>query len=80
MTPMNPSTPTTSTTGKPRDPRPIYMDHNATTPSLPEVIEAMNNASYYPVNFDELMEGAGKRIQAAIKEVAASAPPPNPAP
>jgi L-seryl-tRNA(Ser) seleniumtransferase len=26
------------------------------------VIEAMNDASYYPVNFDELMEGAGKRL------------------
>src|SRR5437870_1523615 len=35
---------------------------NGGSAMLPGVIEAMNNASYYPVNFDELMEGAGKRI------------------
>jgi len=35
---------------------------NGGSAMLPEVIEAMNNASYYPVNFDELMEGAGKRL------------------
>ena len=35
---------------------------NGGSAMLPEVIEAMNNASFYPVNFDELMEGAGKRI------------------
>ena len=29
---------------------------------LPEVIEAMSHASFYAVNLDELMEGAGKRI------------------
>ena len=35
---------------------------NGGSAMLPEVIEAMNNAAFYPVNFDELMEGAGKRI------------------
>ncbi len=35
---------------------------NGGSAMLPEVIEAMNDASYYPVNFDELMEGAGKRL------------------
>ena len=30
---------------------------NGGSAMLPEVIEAMNDASYYPVNFDELMEG-----------------------
>src|SRR5437870_7733021 len=35
---------------------------NGGSAMLPGVIEAMNDASYYPVNFDELMEGAGKRI------------------
>src|SRR5262245_52822254 len=35
---------------------------NGGSAMLPEVIEAMSNASYYPVNLDELMEGAGKRI------------------
>jgi L-seryl-tRNA(Ser) seleniumtransferase len=35
---------------------------NGGSAMMPEVIEAMNDASYYPVNFDELMEGAGKRI------------------
>jgi L-seryl-tRNA(Ser) seleniumtransferase len=35
---------------------------NGGSAMLPEVIEAMNSASFYPVNIDELMEGAGKRI------------------
>ena len=35
---------------------------NGGSAMLPEVIEAMNDASYYQVNFDELMEGAGKRL------------------
>src|SRR5579862_7350766 len=35
---------------------------NGGSAMLPGVIEAMNDASYYPVNFDELMEGAGKRL------------------
>jgi len=35
---------------------------NGGSAMLPEVIEAMNNAGYYPVNLDELMDGAGKRI------------------
>ena len=39
---------------------------NGGSAMLPEVIEAMNNASFYPVNFDELMEGAGKRIATAV--------------
>jgi len=35
---------------------------NGGSAMLPEVIEAMSNASFYPVNLDELMDGAGKRI------------------
>ncbi|HZO57691.1 MAG TPA: aminotransferase class V-fold PLP-dependent enzyme [Bryobacteraceae bacterium] len=35
---------------------------NGGSAMLPEVIEAMNSAAFYPVNFDELMEGAGKRL------------------
>src|SRR5436853_7942265 len=35
---------------------------NGGSAMLPEVIEAMNNAAFYPVNFDELMEGTGKII------------------
>lgn len=35
---------------------------NGGSAMLPEVIEAMNNAAFYPVNFDELMDGAGKRL------------------
>ncbi|MBL8213192.1 MAG: aminotransferase class V-fold PLP-dependent enzyme [Bryobacterales bacterium] len=35
---------------------------NGGSAMLPEVIEAMSRAAYYPVNFDELMEGAGKRL------------------
>src|SRR6266849_465099 len=38
---------------------------------LPDVIEAMNDASYYPVNFDELMEGAGKRLAELLQVEAA---------
>jgi hypothetical protein len=40
---------------------------NGGSAMLPEVIEAMNNASFYPVNFDELMEGAGKRISELLQ-------------
>lgn len=35
---------------------------NGGSAMLPEVIQAMNSAAFYPVNFDELMEHAGKRI------------------
>ncbi len=35
---------------------------NGGSAMLPEVIQAMSNAAFYPVNFDELMEGAGKRL------------------
>jgi seryl-tRNA(Sec) selenium transferase len=35
---------------------------NGGSAMLPEVIEAMSHASFYPVNLDELMEGAGKRL------------------
>lgn len=35
---------------------------NGGSAMLPEVIEAMNNAAFYPVNFDELMDAAGKRL------------------
>ena len=44
---------------------------NGGSAMLPEVIEAMSNASFYPVNLDELMEGAGKRI-AYLLEVEAA--------
>ncbi|MBS1826647.1 MAG: aminotransferase class V-fold PLP-dependent enzyme [Acidobacteria bacterium] len=44
---------------------------NGGSAMLPEVIEAMNSASYYPVNIDELMEGAGKRIAELLQVEAA---------
>jgi len=44
---------------------------NGGSAMLPEVIEAMNDASYYPVNFDELMEGAGKRLAELLQAEAA---------
>ena len=44
---------------------------NGGSAMLPEVIEAMNSASFYPVNFDELMEGAGKRIAELLQVEAA---------
>ena len=44
---------------------------NGGSAMLPEVIEAMNNASFYPVNFDELMDGAGKRLAELLQVEAA---------
>jgi len=44
---------------------------NGGSAMLPEVIEAMNSASFYPVNLDELMEGAGKRIAELLQVEAA---------
>jgi seryl-tRNA(Sec) selenium transferase len=44
---------------------------NGGSSMLPEVIEAMNDASYYPVNFDELMDGAGKRLAELLQVEAA---------
>lgn len=44
---------------------------NGGSAMLPEVIEAMSNAAFYPVNLDELMQGAGKRI-AELLEVEAA--------
>jgi L-seryl-tRNA(Ser) seleniumtransferase len=44
---------------------------NGGSAMLPEVIEAINGASYYPVNLDELMEGAGKRIAELLQAEAA---------
>jgi seryl-tRNA(Sec) selenium transferase len=44
---------------------------NGGSAMLPEVIEAMNHASFYPVNLDELMEGAGKRIAELLQVQAA---------
>jgi L-seryl-tRNA(Ser) seleniumtransferase len=44
---------------------------NGGSAMLPEVIEAMTNASYYPVNLDELMQGAGKRIAELLQVEAA---------
>ncbi len=44
---------------------------NGGSAMLPEVIEAMANASFYPVNLDELMAGAGKRIAELLQVEAA---------
>src|SRR5687767_5020968 len=44
---------------------------NGGSAMLPEVIEAMNNAAFYPVNLDELMEGAGRRIAELMQVEAA---------
>ena len=44
---------------------------NGGSAMLPEVIEAMTQASFYPVNLDELMEGAGKRIAELLQVEAA---------
>ena len=44
---------------------------NGGSAMMPEVIEAMNSAAYYPVNLDELMEGAGKRIAELLQVEAA---------
>jgi D-glucosaminate-6-phosphate ammonia-lyase len=44
---------------------------NGGSAMLPGVIEAMNDASYYPVNLDELMESAGKRIAELLQVEAA---------
>jgi L-seryl-tRNA(Ser) seleniumtransferase len=44
---------------------------NGGSAMLPEVIEAMNSAAFYPVNFDELMEGAGKRLAELLQVEAA---------
>ncbi len=44
---------------------------NGGSAMLPEVIEAMSHASFYPVNLDELMEGAGKRIAELLQVEAA---------
>jgi L-seryl-tRNA(Ser) seleniumtransferase len=44
---------------------------NGGSAMLPEVIEAVSHAAYYPVNLDELMDGAGKRL-AELLEVEAA--------
>ena len=44
---------------------------NGGSAMLPEVIEAMNNAAFYPVNFDELMDAAGKRLAELLQAEAA---------
>jgi len=44
---------------------------NGGSAMLPEVIEAMSQASYYPVNLDELMAAAGKRIAELLQADAA---------
>jgi len=44
---------------------------NGGSAMMPEVIEAMTAASYYPVNLDELMAGAGKRIAELLQVEAA---------
>jgi L-seryl-tRNA(Ser) seleniumtransferase len=44
---------------------------NGGSAMLPEVIEAMTNAAFYPVNLDELMEGAGRRIAELLQVEAA---------
>src|ERR1044071_5911716 len=44
---------------------------NGGSAMMPEVIEAMSQASFYPVNLDELMQGAGKRIAELLQVEAA---------
>ena len=44
---------------------------NGGSAMLPEVIQAMSSAAYYPVNFDELMEVAGKRLAELLQVEAA---------
>lgn len=44
---------------------------NGGSAMMPEVIEVMSQASFYPVNLDELMEGAGKRIAELLQVEAA---------
>lgn len=44
---------------------------NGGSAMLPEVIEAMRDAAFYPVNFDELMEGAGRRLAELLQVPAA---------
>jgi L-seryl-tRNA(Ser) seleniumtransferase len=44
---------------------------NGGSAMLPEVIEAMSGASYYPVNLDELMAGAGQRLAELLQVDAA---------
>ena len=44
---------------------------NGGSAMLPEVIEAMNSAAFYPVNFDELMDAAGKRLAELLQAEAA---------
>lgn len=44
---------------------------NGGSAMMPEVIEAMSQASFYPVNIDELMQGAGKRIAELLQVDAA---------
>ena len=44
---------------------------NGGSAMMPDVIEAMSQASFYPVNIDELMEGAGKRIAELLQVEAA---------
>ena len=44
---------------------------NGGSAMMPEVIEVMSQASFYPVNLDELMEGAGKRLAELLQVEAA---------
>src|SRR6476659_1650728 len=44
---------------------------NGGSAMMPDVIEAMTQASFYPVNIDELMEGAGQRIAELLQVEAA---------
>src|SRR6516225_4718751 len=44
---------------------------NGGSAMMPDVIEIMSQASFYPVNLDELMEGAGKRIAELLQVEAA---------
>ncbi len=44
---------------------------NGGSAMMPDVIEVMSQASYYPVNLDELMEGAGRRIAELLQVEAA---------
>src|SRR5262249_21043663 len=44
---------------------------NGGSAMLPEMIQAMGNVGYYPVNLDELMDGAGKRLAELLQVEAA---------
>jgi len=48
--------------------RPIYLDHNATTPVLPEVVEAMNRCFLEDFGNPSCAHALGQRAKAALEE------------